>query len=110
MNPILQKLQSKAVADYCRRWQVVELAVFGSVLRDDFSDESDVDLLLTFDDSAQGTLYEYVLMKEEMEKLLNRDVDLIDRRALQRSKNRIRREEIEQTAKTIYSEQVTVHA
>ena len=110
MNPTLQKLQSQAVVDFCQRWQIVELAVFGSVLREDFSDHSDVDLLLTFAESSQGTLYDYVLMKDEMETILGREVDLINRRALQHSKNRVRREEIEQMARTIFTDQAVVHA
>ena len=110
MNPILQKLQSQAIVDFCHHWQIVNLAAFGSVLRDDFSDQSDVDLLLTFAESAQGTLYDYVLMKDELEKILDREVDLINRKALQRSKNHVRRDEIEQTARTLFTNQAVVYA
>jgi len=106
----LQKLQSQPIVDFCHRWQIVELATFGSVLRDDFYAKSDVDLLLTFADSAQGTLYDCVLMKDAIEKILGRDVDLINRKALQRNKNRIRRDEIERTAKTVFADRVVFDA
>jgi len=110
MNAILEKLKLQSVVDFCRRWDIVELAVFGSVLRDDFSVQSDIDLLLTFAEGTQGTLYDYVLMKDEMEKFLGREVDLINRKALERSKNRLRREEIEQTAKIVFVEDVAAYA
>jgi predicted nucleotidyltransferase len=110
MNHILRTLQTDSVADFCRRWGIVELAVFGSALRDDFSEESDVDLLLTFAEPSLGTLYDYVLMKEEIETILDRKVDLISRHALERGRNAVRRREIEQTAQTVFAESVKIYA
>lgn len=91
-----------AIADFCRRWQITELALFGSVLRGDFRPESDVDVLVTFAPDAPWTLLDHVQMKDELAELMDRRVDLISRRAVERSQNWIRRREILGTAQTFY--------
>jgi predicted nucleotidyltransferase len=62
----------------CRKWKVLELALFGSVLREDFSPESDVDVLVTFDPEATWSLWDLMRMREELESLLGRKVDLVE--------------------------------
>jgi predicted nucleotidyltransferase len=84
----------KQLADFCRRWRICELALFGSVLRDDFDRDSDLDLLATFAPDAKWGLLDHVQMEEELEALLGRDVDLLSRRAVERSQNWIRRQSI----------------
>ena len=88
---------------FCQRWQIAELAVFGSILRDDFNDKSDIDFLVTFSPLAQWGLFEHAQMQQELQTLLNRDVDLVSKRAIERSKNWIRRQNILSTAKVIYA-------
>jgi predicted nucleotidyltransferase len=92
-----------AIADYCRRWQIVELAVFGSVLRDDFGPESDINVLVTFAPGARRTLLDLVRMERELAELLGREVDLIGRSSVEGSPYWIRRQAILTTAKTLYA-------
>lgn len=95
-------LAEPEIADFCQRWHIRELALFGSVLRDDFDPESDVDILVTFAPEADWSLFDHVRMEEELSQLLNRPVDLLTRRAVERSYNAPRRREILDTAQTIY--------
>ena len=73
---------SDRLAEFCRRWQVAELAVFGSALREDFRPDSDLDLLVTFAPDAQWSLLDRVRMEEELEGILGRQVDLVSRREI----------------------------
>lgn len=79
-----------AIIVFCRRWNVTELAFFGSVLRDDFRPESDVDVLVTFAPGATPGLFALVAMRDEIESLLDRRVDLATRYAIENSHNWIR--------------------
>jgi len=87
---------------FCEKWGIVELAVFGSITRPDFHEESDIDFLMTFGEAVRRTLFDLVEMEDELKVLLGREVDLIDRRAIEQSDNYIRRREILGTAKVIY--------
>ena len=88
---------------FCERWQVTQLAVFGSALREDFGSESDVDLLVSFDENARHTLFDMVRMEEELKKIFGREVDLVERAGVEQSRNHIRRETILQSTETIYA-------
>ena len=70
------------VADFCRRWKVVDLALFGSVLRDDFQPDSDVDVLVSFAPDARWSLFDLLEMQEELREIFGREVDLVERAAL----------------------------
>ena len=85
------------------RWNVSELALFGSVLRSDFRSDSDIDMLISFSSSADWSLFDHVKMQQELENILGRQVDLVSKRAIERSHNWIRRREILETAKVIYA-------
>lgn len=89
--------------DFCTRWQVRELALFGSVLREDFGPDSDIDILVTFQDSADWGLLDLVRMERELDELASRKVDLVDRRSISRSGNWLRREEILKSAVPLYA-------
>ena len=91
------------IAAFCKRWQVTELALFGSVLREDFNPESDVDVLVRFDPQARHTLLDIAQMQDELSATLGRAVDLIERAVVERSPNYIRRKAILQSAETIYA-------
>ena len=101
---IRQLLSQEELDLFCRRWANIDLALFGSVLRDDFGPESDIDVLVTFDPQANWSLLDHVQMEIELSALLGREVDLLSRRAVERSQNPLRRREILDTAQTIYAE------
>ena len=95
-------LSREPISDFCQRWKVLELALFGSVLREDFRSDSDVDMLVTFAPDADWSLLDHVQMEEELGSIIGRKADLVSRRAIERSKNWIRRQEILETAEVIY--------
>src|SRR5947208_6530101 len=85
---------------FCRRWGVRELALFGSVLREDFSPQSDVDVLVAFAPEARRSLFDLVEMREELAELFGREVDLVSQRGL---RNPFRRHEILNTRQILYA-------
>jgi len=95
-------ISQEQMADFCRRWQISELALFGSVLRDDFGPESDLDVLVTFAPGAEWGLLDQVRMEQELAGLLGCKVDLLTKRAVERSSNWILRREILGTAEVVY--------
>jgi predicted nucleotidyltransferase len=90
------------IADFCQRWHIIELALFGSVLRDDFRPDSDLDILVTFAPEANWSLLDHLRMEQELAGLLNRKIDLFTKRAVEQSHNWMRRREILNTAQVIY--------
>ena len=94
-------LPKAEITAFCQRWKVVELAIFGSALRDDFNPRSDVDVLLTFADTAEITLLDLAQMQIELERLFHRPVDLVEKSAL---RNPYRRTEILATAQVVYAD------
>ena len=92
----------KQIAAFCERWQVLELALFGSVLRGDFSPGSDVDVLVSFEDGARHTLFDMDDMEAELGGMFGRKIDLVSRRGVEASLNRLRRDAILESAEVIY--------
>lgn len=90
------------IAEFCRRWKIIELSLFGSVLREDFQPDSDVDVLVSFAPDVTWSLWDLVTMQEELTQVLGREVDLVERRAVERSENYIRRRHILNSAERIY--------
>lgn len=70
------------IRDFCRKWKVVEFSLFGSVLRDDFRPDSDIDVLLSFAESANWSLYDILDMKDELKAVFGREVDLVEKEAI----------------------------
>ena len=95
-------IPADAITVFCQRWRVTELALFGSVLRPDFGSESDIDILVSFDRDAAWSLIDLVRMEEELETLLTHNVDLVERQAVEKSENYIRRKHILSTAEPLY--------
>lgn len=87
---------------FCHRWKVGELALFGSILRDDFRPDSDVDVLVSFLPEADWSLFDRVDMQEELASIVGRKVDLVSRRGIERSSNWIRRKAILESARSLY--------
>jgi len=96
------EIPADKIADYCRRWKITELALFGSALREDFNPESDIDVLVTFERDAHWTLFDMVDMREELKEIFGRNVDLVSRRGIESSQNYLRRKEILSSAKVIH--------
>ena len=96
-------IPKEEVAAFCRRWQIKELALFGSALRDDFRPDSDVDVLVQFDPEARHTLFDMVFMQEELQQIFGREVDLVERAAVEQSRNYIRRRAILQSVQVIHA-------
>ena len=95
-------LSDGELADFCQRWRIVELSLFGSALRADFRADSDIDLLATFAPEAGWSLIDHVAMEQELAALLGREVDLLTRRSVERSDNWIRRRNILESAEVVY--------
>jgi len=102
MGKKVLEIPSDQITDYCKRWKITELALFGSAVRDDFNPESDIDVLVTFDRDAHWTLLDMVDMREELKDIFGRDVDLVSRRGIESSQNYLRRKEILSSAKVIH--------
>jgi len=97
-------LKYERIVEFCQRWKITEFALFGSVLRDDFHpDRSDVDVLVSFAQDAQWTLFNLVDMEDELKEIFGRDVDLIERQGIEQSRNYLRRQAILGSAKVIYA-------
>lgn len=96
-------IDGEAIATFCRRWKIRELAFFGSVLRRDFRPDSDVDVLVTFHPDAGWGLLDHVQMQDELSEVFGRTVDLVTRRSVEASENWIRREAILASAESVYA-------
>ena len=92
------------IGQFCQQCGIARLELFGSALRDDFRGDSDVDLLATLHIDAHPTLLDWADMQEKLAELFGRPVDLVSRRAIERSRNRYRKHSILSTAMPIYVE------
>jgi len=102
MNRTKIDIPKEKIDEFCQKWKIVELSFFGSVLRDDFRPDSDVDVLVTFAPEGRYSLFDLVHIEEELEKMLGRKVDLVERGAIEQSENYIRRKHILNSAQTVY--------
>ena len=93
----------KKLTEFCLKWKITELSLFGSVLRDDFSHDSDIDILVSFSPDARRTLFDLVEMRDELINIFGRDVDLVSRKGLETSRNHLRKEAILSTAEVVYA-------
>jgi uncharacterized protein len=93
----------EALADFCRKWQIVRLELFGSALREDFRSDSDVDLLVTFAEEAPWSLLDIVHLEDELSDLLGRKAEIAERQAIEKSDNPFRRRRILDTAQPLYA-------
>jgi predicted nucleotidyltransferase len=102
MTENIIKINSEKISEICQRYKISELAIFGSVLRGDYNNESDIDLLVEFIPNSGITLFNLVDIKEEFEKLFGREVDIVSKNAIKNSKNYIRKKAILDNYKVIY--------
>ena len=99
MNSHIQ-IDLRRIAEYCKKWKITEFAIFGSVLRNDFRPDSDLDILVSFAEDEHWSLYEWVDMIEELKAIFGRDVELVDKAGL---RNPFRRHAILTTREVIYA-------
>jgi len=97
------ELPMEKIQEFCHKWQITEFALFGSVLRGDFRPDSDIDVLITFSPTAKRGLTETLQMRDELQAVFERKVDLIVKDAIERSENWLRRKNILESAQTIYA-------
>lgn len=100
---MVMEFHERDLEPFCRKWRIIELAVFGSALRHDFGPSSDVDLLVAFHPEAPWSLLDHIDMQQELSVLLGRPVDLVSRRAIERSHNEFRKRSILGSARVIYA-------
>ncbi len=99
MHPLIEN-NRQAITELCRLHGVSRLEAFGSILRDDFdTGRSDVDILVEFDPSIAASFTNFLNLKESLEALFRRSVDLVELRAI---RNRRLRRYIEQSKTQIY--------
>ncbi len=91
---------TERLVGFCRKWKVTELALFGSVLREDFGPESDVDVLVDLAPGHGLDLFDWVEMIDELKDLFGREVDLVSKRGL---RNPFRRHRILTTREVIHA-------
>ncbi len=87
-------LPKEEIAKFCTKWGVSEFSFFGSVLTDDFRPDSDIDVLVIFEEDAKHTLFDLAHMEGELKQIFGREVDLLTRRGVEQSRNYIRRKSI----------------
>lgn len=100
MGGVQIEVPMEKIRDFCRKWRIREFSLFGSVLREDFRPESDVDVLVLLEDDAPWDLFDWVDMIEELKAILGRPVDVVEKSAI---RNPFRRHSILRTHKVIYA-------
>jgi predicted nucleotidyltransferase len=94
-------IDKEKIKAFCEKWRIIEFYLFGSVLRDDFGPDSDVDVCVRFSPDAPWSFWELVEMKLELEEQFCRPVDFLEADAI---RNPYRRREIERNRKLIHAE------
>jgi len=94
------EIDDHLIMSLAKKYRIKELSLFGSVLRDDFKDDSDIDILIQFIDDREYSLFDLFRIREEFEQALGKEVDLIEKRGL---RNPYRRANILSTARVIYA-------
>jgi len=103
MTPMDLGISPEMIAEFCQRWKISRLAVFGSALRSRVRPDSDIDLLVTFASDADWSMFDHYRMEDELVELLGREVDLVSKEAIEENPNPIFRREILGSAREIYA-------
>jgi predicted nucleotidyltransferase len=104
MESLAIELPDQAIAAFCKKWKIRELAIFGSAVREDFGPDSDVDVLVRFADDARWSLWDVIGAEDELAQILSRPVDLLERGTVEQSENWIRRDSILNSARVVYGQ------
>lgn len=91
------------IENLCKRRKIIELALFGSILRDDFRVDSDIDVLVTFAPEARKSLLTLAKIKHELEDLLGREVDIATKKSIENGRNLERCRHILESAQILYA-------
>jgi predicted nucleotidyltransferase len=102
MSKVKIKVPKTKIAEFCKRWNVAEFAIFGSALSKDFRPDSDVDIMVSFAPNVSVSLFELARMQDELQQIFGRDVDLVTRNGVENSRNYIRRKAILESAQVIH--------
>ncbi len=96
-------VSQEKISDFCRKWKISQLAVFGSALRGQLRPDSDLDLLVAFASDSDWSMFDHYRMENELTEMFAREIDLINRKAVEENPNSICRNEILNSAKVIYA-------
>jgi uncharacterized protein len=96
-------VSQEQIEQFCGRWKISRLAVFGSAVKGTLRPDSDIDLLVTFAPDADWTMFDHFAMEEELSRLFGREVDLVTVQALEENPNPVYRREIVGSARQIYA-------
>lgn len=102
MSQVRVDVQKDKIAEFCRRWKITEFALFGSVLRDDFRPDSDVDVLVSFAPDARRGFFAIVEMQDELEQIFRRKAHIATRQSIEQSHNSSRRKAILGSVQVVY--------
>ncbi len=103
MKKLAINLPLEKIEVFCLKWKIKEFSVFGSILREDFDPvKSDIDILVSYDETSVISLFEMVEMKEELEIIFNRPVDLVSKKGIEESRNPYRKKAILEHYEVIY--------
>ena len=97
-------LPGESLTKLCQHWQIIELSLFGSILREVFNADSDIDVLVKFSEEARITFFDLDVIEQQVSKLFDRPVDVVTKQAIEQSHNSIRRKNILSNSKVIYEQ------
>ena len=96
------EISNDNIVEFCQRNHICSFAFFGSVLRDDFGPDSDVDVLVEFEDVYSPSLMELASIENELTKVLGHKADMVERCSVEQSKNYIRRRHVLESLEAVY--------
>jgi uncharacterized protein len=96
------QVSEEAIVAFCQKWNIVEFALFGSVLRDDFREDSDIDVLVVYGEPRDYSYSSWMAIREEITEMFGRKVDLTEKKLL---KNPYSRANILKTHRVVYEQQ-----
>lgn len=103
MKTLAVDFSQKDIESFCKKWRVRELCLFGSSVRGGFRADSDVDVMVSFAPQANHSLSDLVVMQEELKQIFGRQVDLVEKEAVEKSGNYIRRKKILGSQHVLYA-------
>jgi predicted nucleotidyltransferase len=99
MPALAIEIDKDKLRDFCRKFQIAEFALFGSVTRpEEFRDDSDVDVLIRFAKDGPHGLDQWLSIREELATIFGREVDVVERAGVEKMRNYLRRDTILTTA------------
>ncbi|MFC1676685.1 nucleotidyltransferase family protein [Planctomycetota bacterium] len=95
-------ISNDKIVEFCQRNHICSFAFFGSVLRDEFSPDSDIDVLVEFEEVYNPSLMELASIENELSEVFGRKADMVERRSVEQSKNYIRRRHVLESLEAVY--------